>query len=358
MAAAQRRQAIERAEEREIWGMEGRDEPKEAKLARDAERQALMEEEAEAMGAIAAGRILVGMMGHPNVGKSSLLNTLFGEKKASVKETPGHTKILQTMIYDERTCLYDSPGIVFPRLDVTREEQIIGQLIPTAQVREPFSAVRCLAEYAHPSLPEQLKLKPYKEVDRAVLAMEPSDPRFFDVEDGMAPPWSPLAICAKYAMLRGFYKSGKQTDDIQAGMSILRRNLECQCPWWVDPPKGDPVRRVLDDHLDEDVKEDFALFDTDSEEEGEAVAEVSSEAAKAFEDKFEEIDAQRGYISVSDDEYESEGTNEPEWRDFRKKKLKKPVQEGEVETLSGQTGDFDDGFWDAKIPQGMAAVKE
>jgi len=291
------------------------------------------------------------MMGHPNVGKSSLLNSMFGYKKASVKETPGHTKILQTMIYDERTCLYDSPGIVFPRLDVTREEQIIGQLIPLAQVREPFSAVRCLAEYAKPPLPEQLKLKPYKEVNREVLHMEPSDVRFFDVEDGMPPPWSPLGICSKFAELRGFWKAGKQTDDIQAGMTILRKNLECGAPWWVDPPEGTPVKRQLDDHLDEDLKDDFALFDSDDDDdEDDVVAE-----------KLEELEAERGYISVSDDEYESESDNKPEYRDFRKKKLKK-VKDDEV--LEGQTGDFDDGFWGHKkidpdaAGAGMVEVKD
>ena len=156
-------------------------------------------------------------------------------------------------------------------------------------------------------------------------------------------------------MLRGFYKAGKQTDDVQAGMAILRRNLECQCPWWVDPPKGEPVRRTLDDHLDEELKEEWDLFDSDSE--GEAGEEAAA-AAAVVDDKLEELEAQRGYISVSDDEYESEGANEPEYRDFRKKKLKKKVQEGEVETLTGQSGDFEEGFWGPdKIPANMAAVE-
>ena len=90
--------------------------------------------------------------------------------------------------------IYKHMPLSHTHVKVTREEQIIGQLIPTAQacmppscippilhmqcfrnsagaqVREPFSAVRCLAEYSHPSLPEQLKIKPLKELNKEVHA--------------------------------------------------------------------------------------------------------------------------------------------------------------------------------------------
>ena len=77
---------------------------------------------------------MLGFVGHPNVGKSSLLNSIMGHKVVSVKNTPGHTKILQTIILDAKTCLCDSPGVVFPRLDTKLEEQVIGGLVPLAQV--------------------------------------------------------------------------------------------------------------------------------------------------------------------------------------------------------------------------------
>ena len=39
--------------------------------------------------------VTVGMIGHPNVGKSSLINGLVGRKVVSTSSTPGHTKYLQ-----------------------------------------------------------------------------------------------------------------------------------------------------------------------------------------------------------------------------------------------------------------------
>ena len=69
---------------------------------------------------------MLGLIGHPNVGKSSMVNHLMGEKVVSVKATPGHTKILQTLKLNDTTCLCDSPGVVFPRLEVPREAQIVA----------------------------------------------------------------------------------------------------------------------------------------------------------------------------------------------------------------------------------------
>ncbi len=41
--------------------------------------------------------VVLGTVGHPNVGKSSLINGLMGRKVVSTSRTPGHTKHFQTM---------------------------------------------------------------------------------------------------------------------------------------------------------------------------------------------------------------------------------------------------------------------
>ena len=38
------------------------------------------------------GDLVVGMVGYPNVGKSSTINALYGSKKTAVAPTPGKTK--------------------------------------------------------------------------------------------------------------------------------------------------------------------------------------------------------------------------------------------------------------------------
>lgn len=62
------------------------------------------------------GYVTIGCCGFPNVGKSSLLNSLNGRKVVSVSRTPGHTKHLQTIFLTKNVRLCDCPGLVFPSL--------------------------------------------------------------------------------------------------------------------------------------------------------------------------------------------------------------------------------------------------
>ncbi|KAG0418186.1 Large subunit GTPase 1 [Dictyocoela roeselum] len=56
----------------------------------------------------------VGIIGYPNVGKSSFINTIFGKKRVGVSQTPGKTKNLQTLRFG-KTTIIDCPGLVFAR---------------------------------------------------------------------------------------------------------------------------------------------------------------------------------------------------------------------------------------------------
>ena len=37
--------------------------------------------------------VTIGLVGHPNVGKSSIINGIMGKKVVSTSRTPGHTKV-------------------------------------------------------------------------------------------------------------------------------------------------------------------------------------------------------------------------------------------------------------------------
>ncbi|PKI83399.1 nuclear GTP-binding protein nug1 [Malassezia vespertilionis] len=72
--------------------------------------------------------ITVGIIGAPNVGKSSLINSLKRSRVCGVAATPGHTKVMQGIMLDRQVRLLDSPGIVFTDsnapLGATQEEAV------------------------------------------------------------------------------------------------------------------------------------------------------------------------------------------------------------------------------------------
>lgn len=59
--------------------------------------------------------ITVGVVGFPNVGKSSLINSLKRSKVCDVGAVAGVTRTAQHIVLDKNIHLIDSPGIVFGR---------------------------------------------------------------------------------------------------------------------------------------------------------------------------------------------------------------------------------------------------
>jgi len=70
------------------------------------------------------------LVGYPNVGKSSVINAVFGTKKVAVASMPGKTKHFQTLPLTDSVVLCDCPGLVFPRISSCEAEMILNGLYP------------------------------------------------------------------------------------------------------------------------------------------------------------------------------------------------------------------------------------
>ncbi|PYH99474.1 P-loop containing nucleoside triphosphate hydrolase protein [Aspergillus ellipticus CBS 707.79] len=84
----------------------------------------------------AKNKTVIGLVGYPNVGKSSTINALLGAKKVSVSATPGKTKHFQTLYLSPEIMLCDCPGLVFPNFATTKAELVVNGVLPIDQQRE------------------------------------------------------------------------------------------------------------------------------------------------------------------------------------------------------------------------------
>lgn len=90
------------------------------------------------------GLTTIGLVGYPNVGKSSTINSLMIEKKVSVSATPGKTKHFQTLFLDKDLLLCDCPGLVMPSFVLTKAEMILNGILPIDQMRDFVPPVNVL----------------------------------------------------------------------------------------------------------------------------------------------------------------------------------------------------------------------
>ena len=163
----------------------------------------------------AARRLVVGLVGYPNVGKSSTINAIFGAKKTAVAPTPGKTKHFQTLNVSPSLCLCDCPGLVLPRFAGSRAEMVAAGVVPIDRLTEVRPSVDVVAaRCGRPQLESAygLRLGP----------------------PGAPPPRAPQLLAA-LAAARGWAAGGGLPDEARAGRLILKdytsgRLLHCQLP--------------------------------------------------------------------------------------------------------------------------------
>uniref|UniRef100_A0A8C5CQ39 Guanine nucleotide-binding protein-like 1 n=1 Tax=Gadus morhua TaxID=8049 RepID=A0A8C5CQ39_GADMO len=245
------------------------------------------------------GILTLGCIGFPNVGKSSVINSLVGRKVVSVSRTPGHTKYFQTYYLTPTVKLCDCPGLVFPSR-VDKQLQILAGIYPVSQLQEPYSSVGYLCERT--SFLSLLKLK-HPSLDDAPKHHSLGD------YDKPEPTWAEKRC----------YKTAKaaRNDVYRAANSLLRLAVDGRLCLCLRPPSYSCLKGNWENHPD--LPEIIALQGrTEGDEAGEREEEEELEESST-EPEEEERDRD------ADDDEDRDGDDEDEgFRESRKKEAVPP----------------------------------
>ncbi|XP_061453785.1 nucleolar GTP-binding protein 2 [Rhineura floridana] len=94
-------------------------------------------------------QISVGFIGYPNVGKSSVINTLRSKKVCSVAPIAGETKVWQYITLMRRIFLIDCPGVVYPSGD-TETDIVLKGVVQVEKIKCPEDHIAAVLERAKP----------------------------------------------------------------------------------------------------------------------------------------------------------------------------------------------------------------
>ena len=169
----------------------------------------------------------IGLVGYPNVGKSSTINALIGAKKVSVSSTPGKTKHFQTIHLSPDVVLCDCPGLVFPNFAITKAELVCNGILPIDQLREftgpaGFVAQRIPQSFLEALYGIKIHTRPLEEGGTGVPTAE--------------------ELLIAYAVARGFAKTGQgQPDESRAARYILKDYVSGKLLFCHPPPNDPPI---------------------------------------------------------------------------------------------------------------------
>ncbi|KAK7263480.1 hypothetical protein RJT34_31071 [Clitoria ternatea] len=184
-----------------------------------------------------SNNVVVGFVGYPNVGKSSTINALVGQKRTGVTSTPGKTKHFQTLIISDKLTLCDCPGLVFPSFSSSRYEMIACGVLPIDRMTEHRGSVQVVADRVSRHVIEEIykiklpKPKPYESQSRPPLASE---------------------LLRAYCTSRGYVASSGLPDETRAARQILRDYIDGKLPHYEMPPGMRNEEQALEDPTGDD----------------------------------------------------------------------------------------------------------
>lgn len=261
------------------------------------------------------------MVGYPNTGKSSIINTLRKKKVCVVAPIAGETKVWQYITLMKRIYMIDCPGIVPPNQDDTDEDLLLRGSVRVENVEYPAQYIEAVLKRVQPRhLQRTYDIKDY---DDGVMFLE--------------------QLCRKSGRLL----KGGEADIDGAAKMVLNDWIRGKIPWFTPPPykegeESAPVKEGREGRLGEMSKK--RKRDGESVATGSVAATTDATGAAQDEDVDEDDDEFGGFSE--DDGLELEEDDEGEEDEDDDEEGGAPLDDDEISED------------DAEVEEEVAAISE
>ncbi|KAG0703638.1 NGP1NT-domain-containing protein [Suillus ampliporus] len=164
-------------------------------------------------------QISVGFVGYPNVGKSSVINTLKSGKVCRVAPVPGETKVWQYITLTRRIYLIDCPGVVPTSAHDSQTSTVLKGVLRVEALPVPSEHIPALMSRVKPL---------YLSRTYGVPLPYPDDPSRF---------WDPEQFLDTLARMKGRLLKGGEPDVDGVAKIILSDWVRGRIPFFVPPPE-------------------------------------------------------------------------------------------------------------------------
>ncbi|KAJ5633687.1 Nucleolar GTP-binding protein 2 [Penicillium herquei] len=156
-------------------------------------------------------QISVGLIGYPNTGKSSIINTLRKKKVCTVAPIPGETKVWQYVTLMKRIYLIDCPGVVPPNQNDTETDILLRGVCRVENVENPEQYIPAVMKRVQP-----------RHLERTYGIKEPTDA---------------IDFLSRLARKGGRLLKGGEPDLDGVAKMVINDFLRGKIPWFTPPPK-------------------------------------------------------------------------------------------------------------------------
>ncbi|KAJ4470902.1 NUC091 domain-containing protein [Lentinula aciculospora] len=164
-------------------------------------------------------QISVGFMGYPNVGKSSVINTLKSGKVCRVAPVPGETKVWQYITLTRRIYLIDCPGIVPSSAHDSQTSTVLKGVVRVEALPTPSEHIPALLERVKPLYISRTYDIPLPNPDDSTEC------------------WEPEVLLDKLARMKGRLLKHGEPDMDSVAKIILSDWVRGRIPFFVPPPE-------------------------------------------------------------------------------------------------------------------------